>query len=81
MSCYNKLGDQCSSRTIALTSNSKFFPPLDAMYYKNWVPVNVLVGKTNNETGIKHQHYASKPQFNFPQHMRRNTNNCSSCRK
>ena len=28
MACYNKLGDQCSQRSIALTSNTKFFSPI-----------------------------------------------------
>ena len=33
MACYNKLTPNCFSVTPALTSNDKFFPTLDAIYW------------------------------------------------
>ena len=41
---YNKLSDLCTPRTVAITSNTKFFTPLDAIYWKDWVPVYTLDG-------------------------------------
>ena len=41
-SCYGILNNSCLSQTIALTSNDKFFPLLDPVYYTNWVPIRTL---------------------------------------
>ena len=62
---YNKLSDLCTPRTVAITSNTKFFRPLDPIYWKDWVPVYTLDGsKVKNKVHIN--------SFN----QRRNT--CSS---
>ena len=81
MACYNKLGDQCSERTIALTSNTKFFPPLDAMYWKDWTPIYTLDGKKPPKSNeVKHQHFANQPNYSTPAYLKRNTY-CTSCSK
>jgi hypothetical protein len=64
---YNRLSDLCSPRTVAITSNTKFFTPLDAIYWKDWVPVYTLNGdKVNNKAHIN--------SFN-KKYLRRNTCN------
>jgi len=64
---YNKISDLCSPRTVAITSNTKFFTPLDAIYWKDWVPVYTLDGdKVNNKAHIN--------SFN-KKYLRRNTCN------
>jgi hypothetical protein len=73
MNFYRKIDVLCSPGTIALTSNDKFFPPLDAMYWKDWTPVYELDGN---------KYYKSQQANNshFPQrYLRRNTygNSCS----
>jgi len=81
MASYNKLGDQCSQRTIALTSNHKFFPPLDAIYWKDWVPIYTLDGnKPIKSNEVKHQHFGTVPTYDKPMYLRRDTY-CGSCNK
>lgn len=78
MASYNKLGDQCSQRTIALTCNHKFFHPLDAIYWKDWVPIYKL--ERNKTTNVKHQDFVVVPQHDNSMYLHRGTY-CSSCNK
>lgn len=78
MASYNKLGDQCSQRTIALTSNHKFFPPLDAIYWKDWVPIYTI--DVNKSTTVKKQKFEEIPTRDNSFYLRRDTY-CSSCNK
>lgn len=81
MASYNKLGDQCSQRTIALTCNHNFFPPLDAIYWKDWVPLYKLDGsKPPKSNEVNHQNFGSVPTYDKPMYLRRGTY-CSSCNK
>ena len=55
---YNKLNNMQSSGTIAITSNNKFFSPLDAIYWKNWVPVYKLDNeKVKNQANRRNNIY------------------------
>ena len=49
---YNKLSDLCTPRTVAITSNTKFFRPLDTIYWKDWVPVYTLDGSKVKNTSF-----------------------------
>lgn len=81
MASYNKLGDQCSQRTIALTCNNKFFPPLDAIYWKDWVPLYKLDdSKPSKSNEVNHQNFGSVLTHDKPMYLRRGTY-CSSCNK
>lgn len=33
---YSNLGTNCNSQTTAITSNEKFLPPLDSIYFHNY---------------------------------------------
>jgi hypothetical protein len=76
MACYNKLTPNCFSVTTSLTSNDKFFPPLDAIYWKDWVPVHILDG---NKVNISNQ-VRQNTNYNLTDCQRENTY-CTFCNR
>jgi len=62
-SSYAKMGNQCSSQTIALTSNTKFYKPFDEIYYTDWRRTFIL-----NNNSIKMPPDGSKQQI-WQQHI------------
>lgn len=57
---YSSLGTNCKCQTEAITSNEKFLPPLDSIYFKNYTK-NVLLYPGHEEDSTLNKNL--KPNF------------------